>query len=116
MFNSSFSVVILGGKKNKSQRLAIGSQGSWSKDNDGVTLHLRQFACTPGATRRDHDFFLMKPDKYKGGVRTLRNSPFRWEHQLVTDRPKLHKAAMADGRVPSEAGDSRFPWLVHVRA
>lgn len=58
-------------RRSKTQRLAIGSQGSWRRGDDGVTLHLRQFACTPGATLRDHEFIIVNWDMYRDGIRYI---------------------------------------------
>ena len=52
-------------RRTKTQRLAIGAQGSWAMQNG--RLHLKEFACTPGATLRDHDFSVVKAEHYVDG-------------------------------------------------
>ena len=56
-------------RRTKTQRLAIGAQGSWAMQNG--RLHLKEFACTPGATLRDHDFSVVKAEHYVDGNRRL---------------------------------------------
>ena len=56
-------------RRTKTQRLAIGAQGSWARQNG--RLHLKEFACTPGATLRDHDFSVVKAEHYVDGNRRL---------------------------------------------
>ena len=57
-------------RRTKTQRLAIGSQGNWTLGQDG-SLHLVEFACTPGAIQRNHLFNVVKAEHYVDGNRRL---------------------------------------------